>query len=217
MTKKHLLFCFVFPLLLSSCSDDYVYPNVLTEFIDLQTDGTGTARYLVTDGGTTWRIRERDGLDGLTPDSIYRTVSMYAPVTDSDSGENEAVLYSCTTIVSPIPVPEEKFSQIKTDAVTIQSIWRSGNYLNLVLLVMIKERTHSYHFIENKLESNDDGTRTLYLTLFHDRNDDPEGYSNTVYLSVPLWAYSDRMEKGDGIVFRLNTYEEGMTDRTFTY
>ncbi len=212
--KKRVLFWLMLPLLLPSCSDDYVYPSVLTEFIDLQTDDTGTARYLITDSGTTWHIQERSGLDGLVTDTVYRTVSMYAPITDS---ENEAILYSCKTIVSPIPMSEEAFTQVKTDPVSIQSIWRSGSYLNLILLVMIKDQNHSYHFIENQLEYNEDGTRTLYLTLFHDRHDDVEGYSSTVYLSVPLWAYADRMAEGDSIVFSLNTYEEGMTSRTFVY
>lgn len=40
------------PLPFIACSDDdYVYPNVLTEMIDLVTDNTGTATYLKSDEG----------------------------------------------------------------------------------------------------------------------------------------------------------------------
>ena len=70
--------------------DDYVYPNVLTDMIDLKTDHTGTGRYLITDEGTEWRIQSRTGLDGLAPDTTYRTVTMYAPLTDSEEAEKES-------------------------------------------------------------------------------------------------------------------------------
>ena len=166
--------------------DDYVYPNVLTDMIDLKTDHTGTGRYLITDEGTEWRIQSRTGLDGLAPDTTYRTVTMYAPLTDSEEAEKEAILYNTQLVISPVPLPESKFKEIKTDPVAIQSIWRGGNYLNLILQVKVKDQKHGYHFIENKLE-NKDGEQTLYLTLYHDRNNDIEGFNRKVYLSVPLW------------------------------
>lgn len=226
MIRKLTILSFIFPLLLSACSDDdYVYPNVLTEMIDLQTDDTGTARYLITDGGTEWRIQSRTGLDGLVPDTVYRTVTMYAPLTDSgatgtagttDATGKKALLYNTQLVASPIPMPAAKFKEIKTDPVAIQSLWRGGNYLNMILQVKAKDQQHGYHFIEDKLEDKD-GKHTLYLTLYHDRNNDIEGFNRKVYLSVPLWAYADRLRPGDSIVFSVNTYKEGMTSRTFSY
>ena len=66
--KKYILLCLFAPLLFIACSDDdYVYPNVLTEMIDLVTDNTGTATYLKSDEGVIWSIQPRAGLDGLTP------------------------------------------------------------------------------------------------------------------------------------------------------
>lgn len=226
MIRKLTILSFIFPLLLSACSDDdYVYPSVLTEMIDLQTDDTGTARYLITDEGTEWRIQSRTGLDGLVPDTTYRTVTMYAPLTGSGSTEaagatdaagKEAILYNTQLVASPIPLPATKFKEIKTDPVAIQSLWRGGDYLNMILQVKAKDQKHGYHFIEDKLEEKD-GVRTLYLTLYHDRNNDIEGFNRKVYLSVPLWAYADRLRPGDRIVFHINTYKEGMTSRTFSY
>lgn len=186
--KKIVILSLLAPLLLGACGgeDDYVYPNVLTDMIDLKTDDTGTGRYLITDEGTEWRIQSRTGLDGLVPDTTYRTVTMYAPLTDREGTEKEAMLYNAQLVVSPVPLPEAKFKEVKTDPVAIQSIWRGGNYLNLILQVKSKDRQHSYHFVENKLEERD-GERTLHLTLYHDRNEDIEGFDRTVYLSVPLW------------------------------
>ena len=187
--RKVVILSFLTSLLLGACGeDDYVYPNVLTDMIDLKTDHTGTGRYLITDEGTEWRIQSRTGLDGLAPDTTYRTVTMYAPLTDSEEAEKEAM----------------------------QSIWRGGNYLNLILQVKVKDQKHGYHFIENKLE-NKDGEQTLYLTLYHDRNNDIEGFNRKVYLSVPLWAYAGKLHKGDKIVFNIRTYKEGMTSRIFYF
>lgn len=215
--KRFVILSFIIPFLLPACSDDdYVYPNVLTEMIDLKTDNTGTGRYLITDEGTEWNIQARTGLGGLVPDTTYRTVTMYAPLTVNGATEKEAMLYNTQLVLSPIPLPEAKFKEIKTDPVAIQSIWRGGNYLNMILQVMAKDRQHGYHFIENKLE-NRNGEQTLYLTLYHDRNNDIEGFDRKVYLSVPLWAYAHILRKGDKIVFNINTYKEGMTSRTFTY
>ena len=132
--RKVVILSFLASLLLGACGeDDYVYPNVLTDMIDLKTDHTGTGRYLITDEGTEWRIQSRTGLDGLAPDTTYRTVTMYAPLTDSEEAEKEAMLYNTQLVISPVPLPESKFKEIKTDPVAIQSIWRGGNYLSVPL------------------------------------------------------------------------------------
>jgi hypothetical protein len=55
------------------------------------------------------------------------------------------------------------------------------------------------------------------LTLYHDRNNDIEGFNRKVYLSVPLWAYAGKLHKGDKIVFNIHTYKEGMTSRIFYF
>ena len=149
----------------------------------------------------------------------HALLTMYAnPLINylSEEAEKEAMLYNTQLVISPVPLPESKFKEIKTDPVAIQSIWRGGNYLNLILQVKVKDQKHGYHFIENKLE-NKDGEQTLYLTLYHDRNNDIEGFNRKVYLSVPLWAYAGKLHKGDKIVFNIHTYKEGMTSRIFYF
>lgn len=210
------LFCLAFALacLTAACSDDdYTYPDLVTKLADLQTDETGTAVRLVTDDGTVWSIRPRKGLDDLTPDSAYRALARYAP-TETDG---EIQLYGATLAIAPVPVPAETFPEIKTDPVNIESIWRSGTYLNLIVGAMVKEEQHSFHFAEDGITTDANGIRTLHLTLVHDSHEDTEAFTRTVYLSVPLWAYSDTLQPGDNILLRLNTYDEGMTSRSFAY
>ena len=116
------------------------------------------------------------------------------------------------------PLAEKAFKgQIKTDPVDIQSIWLSGNYVNMILLVQYKDQTHAYHFIDEGFTANEDGTRTLNLRLYHDRKNDYEAFTKQVYLSVPLKKYLQSLQKGDKIRFYLNTYKEQETYREFDY
>ena len=87
----------------------------------------------------------------------------------------------------------------------------------MVLQVLVKDKEHDLSFIETDLRTNDNGKRTLMLTLYHDRKGDVEGFYQKFYLSVPLWHYQDKLNEGDNIVFQMNTYEEGIIQRTFTY
>lgn len=201
--------------LLAACGEDeYVYPDVLTEFVCLQTNEQGKGSLLITDTGKTWEIPESQRpADNLTPDSTYRVVSKYVPSTET----GKADVYTLQSVVASLPKAEEEYEEIHTDAVSLQSIWRSGDYLNLILQVMVKDQAHRLGFVDHDITVNENGTKTLTLTLFHDRNNDVEGFYRKAYLSVPLWHYQEQLTEGDLITFRLNTYEEGMTARTFTY
>lgn len=210
LKRYFILFAVV---LLTACGEEeYVFPDLITEMSCLRTDSKGFGTQIITDEGTIWHLQEGSRPDSLTADSLYRVVSRFAPVADS-----EAVAYSFWKVISPLPKPESEYESIHLDPVDIQSIWQSGDYLNMVLQVMVKDKEHELSFIDNGITSNTNGTQTLHLTLFHHRKDDVEGFMQKYYLSVPLWHYEGKLNKGDTIVFELYTYKEGMTQRTFTY
>ena len=186
---------------------------MITEFIGAATDENGTLTRLVADNGEEYRIQARSGLDGLKKDTLYRTISIYQPL------ENQTVqLYSSELVLSMIPVSAKQIiGDIKTDPVDIERMWLSGKYLNMVLLAKVKEESHSYHFIDQGIQKEADGTQTLHLQLYHNRNNDYEAFTRKVYLSVPLWAYDGKLKQGDKIVFHISTYKEGDTQREFIY
>ena len=210
LKRYFILFAVV---LLTACGEEeYVFPDLITEMSCLRTDSKGFGIQIITDEGTIWHLQEGSRPDSLTADSLYRVVSRFAPVADS-----EAVAYSFWKVISPLPKPESEYESIHLDPVDIQSIWQSGDYLNMVLQVMVKDKEHELSFIDNGVVTNTDGSQTLTLSLFHHRKDDVEGFMQKHYLSVPLWHYEGKLNKGDTIVFELYTYKEGMTQRTFTY
>ena len=210
LKRYFILFAVV---LLTACGEEeYVYPDLITEMSCLKTNAEGFGVQIITDNGTVWNLKEGNRPDSLTADSVYRVVSRFAPVADS-----EAVAYSFWKVISPLPKLKSEYESIRLDPVDIQSIWQSGDYLNMVLQVMVKDKEHELSFIDNGITSNANGTQTLHLTLYHHRKDDVEGFMQKYYLSVPLWHYQGKLNKGDTIVFELYTYKEGMTQRTFTY
>ena len=213
--KKLLILPFILfaTTLLTACGEEeYIFPNLITEMACLKTDAEGFGTQIITDEGTVWHLQKGNQPDKLTADSIYRVVSRFAPITDS-----EAKAYSFWKVISPLPKPEREYESTHTDPVSLQSIWRSGNYLNMVLQVLVKDKEHELSFIESSLRTTSNRKQTLMLTLYHDRKGDVEGFYQKFYLSVPLWHYEGILNKGDQIVFQLNTYEEGMTSRTFIY
>lgn len=200
-------------MLFSACGEDeYVYPDMLTEMACLQTDAQGYGHQLITDNGKTWAIPQNQQPNKLTADSLYRVISKFAP---HDNGEIS--VYALQSVKAPLPKVASEFPVIYTDPISIQSIWQSGEYLNLILQVMVKDQEHEFGFIDNGITTDANGVQTLSLTLFHNRNNDVEGFYRKVYLSVPLWQYKEILNQGDVIEFHLNTYEEGMTHRIYTY
>ena len=146
MKLKYLLPLLWLTLLVGvSCKeDDYVYPSVVTEFIDGQTDSEGVLSRLITDEGEVYTIQLREGLDGLTPDSLYRTVSVYQPLTES----GEVYLYSAQLIMALDPLPAESFTEgVVTDPLDVRSVWRSGDYINLILKPMVKDKNQPFTII----------------------------------------------------------------------
>jgi len=217
MNKLTLYTAILCMSLCGACKEnDYVYPSVLTEFINAQTDGNGVLSHLITDNGKTYVIQPRDGLSGLSADTLYRSVSIYEPLTDGTEN-NMVKLYQCQFILAPTPVPSSSFKDgIKTDPADIERIWRSGEYINMVLDVRIKDKKHTYHFIDEGIEKEND-CQVLKIRLYHDSQDDYEAYTHKAYLSIPLESYREKLNKRDKIRFYVNTYSQGVIQKEFDY
>ena len=212
LTNFFLLLCMLF---IGACKEDYVYPDVLTEFTELKTDKEGIPASLLTDRDESFTIQEVPETYKLKSDTVYRAVTMYQLLEENSS---KVRMYNALSVFSPIPVSAEKFGQeIKMDPVDIRSMWITSRYLNFILNIQAKEKPHSYHFIDQGIHNNTDGSRTLLFTFHHDRKDDYEAFTRKVYFSIPLRHYEGKLQKGDKIQLRINTYKEGEVIREFNY
>lgn len=212
--KKMIRIRHLFPMFISllcltagfaSCTDEddgYTYPPLLSEFADVCTDEAGLFTYLLADNGERFCIVNSTELkaDSVTPDTIYRTISRYERV------EGGIKLYSMQAISASPAVKSEAFADgVKADPVEMQSIWRGGSYLNMILLVKSQNKRHAFHFVEDTLTTSPTGTRILRLRLSHDAGDDLQAYTQKAYLSLPLSPYSSLLVPGDSILLSIPT------------
>ncbi|MDO4162828.1 MAG: NigD-like C-terminal domain-containing protein [Bacteroides sp.] len=222
MSKYYSLpFCVLLLSLLSmltSCGDDdYYYPSVKLEFLTAYSGSDGTFTSILTDEGDTYAVATDASGTVVTPDSIVRIVSYYEVQTD-DAGAVEGVkLYSLAKAIAPIPQTADKFEDgVETAPASIRSIWLGYNYLNILLGVK-QQGTHTLHFVEDEVTTDDDGQPVVSLLLYHGVTSEVEDYTKTAYLSVPLQQYAtDGVEKVT-IRFTLYTDDDETSTHEFTY
>lgn len=85
------------------------------------------------------------------------------------------------------------------DPVKIQSVWVSGDYLNMILEIEYHSKPHTVALLRNIASP----TADLYFS--HSRNDDPPGYRQMLYASFLL----TQLKTSGTVPFRLfiNTYD----------
>ncbi len=180
--------------LLASCSSDdsYHYPSVKLDFLTAHTGADKQIATVITDDGETMNVLHDGANLTLPADTTLRIVCNYEPMTDGD-GRTGVRLYSALKPVSPFPLPASEFEEgLKHDPADVLSCWMGRNYLNLILTVKAMGGKHVFHFIEDEVSA--DATlheKHVYLTLYHDAGKDTTGYTQRVYLSVPLQPYTE--------------------------
>ena len=221
MILIRIFFILLCMLSLEACKEDeYAYPNVLTELTETETDSDGMLSQLTTDQGETFKVCEQPADYKFKTDTLYRMLTVFEIMNEQTK---QLKVYSARPVFSKVPQPESYFKgSIKTDPVDIQSIWRSGNYLNLILNVQTKDKPHAFHFVDQGIHTCDTTasttkTQVLEITFFHDRKQDYEAFTTKYCFSIPLRPYQNKMRKGDKIRLHINTYKEGETTREFNF
>ncbi len=85
--------------------------------------------------------------------------------------------------------PKEIIDKLPDDTVYLQSVWKTGDFLNLRYRVEYNNSPHSVFLVADENELSGD---TLKLQLRHSRNDDPVGHWRNLYSSFNIAAYRSR-------------------------
>jgi hypothetical protein len=198
--KLHAIVLFLLmTTLLCACNDnrDSWADNYQMAFMDMMTNGSGQTYKAVNDEGETLSVINPIG--GLTNDTTYRFIVVFV------REGNSIRLSSYSHTISGKPFKMEEETAI-TDPVTVQSIWKTSNYINATFLIQKKTEQHVMDFIDKGVTTNNQGTRIARVQLYHDNSNDAEAFTATAYASLPLWAYRDRLERGrDSVYFIVNT------------
>ena len=204
-----LPFC-LFTFLLLSCETDAYekgegdYSLLCAELADVHVDANKKADFFDTDDSERITIdRPFTSKVFTTADSTYRLAMYYKAVGDAHA---DVLSMSTVAVMRPHKIDS---AEMKTDPVRFESLWMGQNhrYLNGSIYLMIgnidaedlPRQVIGAH--TDTLMQNADGTRTLYLRLYHDQAGMPEYYSQRTYMSIPLEGV-----EADSVSLSINTY-----------
>jgi hypothetical protein len=198
---RFLLLVAAFSVLSLSCSDDDggIAPSLRSEFVCAHTDASGCVSSVVTDDGEAYAVGQT--IRTNVADTVYRCVCTYEL-----DGERNASVYSLSHIYSKFPYPKDSFEKLPDAPLVLQSVWKSGGYVNFILGVLTTGNgEHAYAFCEECVEVDAEGVKTLKVSLLHERPaEDEESYTQDVYLSMPVYGYAGRF---DSISVSVPTYQ----------
>ena len=170
-------------LLFTQCDkdDNYVYPDVLTDFMDIYTNEEAMVDCIHPDASGMLSLQNLLSGQGLRSDTLYRAVGMYA-LPDADGS---TLAYSVSLVYAEPPIRMGEGMTARMDSLYVESVYRGGGYLNIVVQPMMQTKAHVYAFVEDSVVRRG-GRTSVYFTLAHSQNDDRESFPRRVYLSIPL-------------------------------
>lgn len=212
--RKALAIAVIAILVLSSCGNDddnYVYPPVSMEFATITTGIGGNIEILNTDDGKTFLVNQDLTNSILNPGSSYRVVTNYQPLSMPSAGEyGTADIYTLTNVYCTRSIPASSVAGgFETDPVTVNKIWKRGNFVNIELGVMAKDKEHEFRFIN---EGRNYATNTITIKLMHDNGGDYPAYTKLAYLSLQLNEF--KQVRADSVAININT-DNGWEQHTF--
>jgi len=133
--------------------------------------------------------------------------------TDQGDGKAEIVSMSKVGVARPrqLATKDGKQEEMKTDPVYVESMWMSKNkkYVNMRLRLLTGSTDDEKAVQTLGIISETADSSVEKLVLYHDQGGQPEYYSTTVFVSIPL----DKV-KANELTITVNTYD-GRITRTF--
>ncbi len=201
-------------LALTACSDDDgPYAEAYVQALaDVTLSAEGARQQIMLDNGTTYMLTNAGAIALKDAETPCRAVVVYT-VEDA----THARLYNLLRVFCQSPSQLEE-AQIKHDPLTLESIWRSGRYVNLRMsLAGGTDVSHVLAFADEGITTQADGTRCLRLALSHEQTGTPAAYHTTTFASCPLNAYADALTAGTDSVSLTLTTTRGIETHTFAF
>ena len=209
----------VMALLCLACSDgayekgDTVYSYMQADFVEAYVGSDRQVDSVLTDDGDRLLLTEAYSASWMQrPDTVYRAVLYYNKV----EGKAQVVNMQKLSTVS-IRKAAAYAKGVKTDPLTLESVWLSGHRRFLNMSVIVKTgaigedaQIQTMGMVGDSIVADDSGRRICRLQLYHNQGDVPQYYSQRVYFSVVL----DGLE-ADSLHLSVNTYD-GMVTRDFS-
>ena len=210
-------------LLATSCEQDTYdkgegkYSNMMADFVEAHANAEKKIDYVITDNGDSLVLAAPLELAwAKTADSTYRAALYY-----NKEGATTIKVMAIEQMLTLRLMPKDSIAAMKTDPVGFESAWTSknGRYINIALtlkVVTISEtsKKHRINLIPDSIVENEAmHSRTLHATLYHDKGDIPEYYTQKYYFTLPSSTLS--AFNTDSIAININTTDNGTRTLTF--
>ncbi len=192
--KIRLLTYLLLPILLSCCSeDDNTYPSLHTELAEVYTGSDKNVKNIVFDDGRSYDADRV--ISSSVADTLLRCVCSYS-IDDSYNPESFKT-YSLSTIPSSFPTAYDSFKSHSSVPVKVLGLWETKRYINAYISYKTTDKgKHTFSFSEDSIVSSIDGVKTAFVSLHHENpNNDPESYTQHIYISFPKYYYEGKTDK----------------------
>lgn len=183
-----ILLCAIMVVGCSGDDDSGPMPSYTAIFAEALTDHNGHIRSLRDDSGHLWTVTNVDttAATANTPDSLYRVKAWVLP----DNASQRLKVLSLEWLYSYKPQRAVNMV-VKHDPVEAVSATITPRYLNMRLAIRCsKIEDHRFGFIEESIIRNTDGTKTLTISLYHDKRNDPSSYVLDELFCCPIYQYA---------------------------
>jgi hypothetical protein len=193
------------PALLSCEDENEPVGTILSGFMTGYTDADGYISVLNDDFGNQYMVS--GGSEQLRPDSIYRIVASV----ELDENKTAKIQQMVPTLSYVAPETDVVPDTMRvTDPVKIEGAYIGGGYLNVNVVVKVKNEDSRHSFIYAHTTS----AGADRFVFYHNAYGDEPVYSKHIYISIPLYGYG--LAKNSKVFLSCKGYEEDY-DMEFTY
>ena len=195
--RKHVVINILFAVVLlsgqTSCSDDDTsgsYPSMKTELAEAFTGSDKTVKSIQFDDGRSYNLSQ--SISSSTADTLLRCICSYTYNEDT----HHLTVYSLGVVTSNYPTVSDSISTGQPGNYKLISSWCSSRYINAYISYQTTDQgKHSFYFVEDSLKAYPDGSRTAYVSFFHEQPPkDPESYTKKIYVSLPTYYYQSKAD-----------------------
>ena len=184
---------------------DNAYSYMRADCVEACVGSDQHVRYVLTDEDEQLQLSEPYTANWIhQADTTYRAVLYY-----NQTGQLAEVVKLSRLSTVAIRTARLFKSGVKTDPLTLESVWLSSNKRYLNLSVIIKTgatsedaEAQTLGMVGDTLMVEANNQRTYHLRLYHNQADVPQYYSQRIYFSVPLSGL-----QADSLRLQINTYD----------
>ena len=191
MKRLFVLICVI--CVICGCTQDAYekgegkYSLMRADFVEARANAQKQIDQIITDDGEQLQASKPfTSKLVVTPDSVYRCILYYNKVRD-EKGQYVFEPVSIGEVSCPKIIPLSGLDkEMKTDPVTVNSVWvgKDRKYLNLNIGLKMgtTESENNLHSVGMVCTKTEDGI--TYYTFYHDQADIPQYYTQNVLLTV---------------------------------